>query len=78
MHLNYIKLVILKILSILGLCNFKFSFQFRDPPPPIPNKITPPKQYIPPTPKTKITDPPTSPKQIHFSNFNPPQARDLS
>ena len=67
MHLNYIKLVILKILSILGLCNFKFSFQFRDPPPP--NKITPPKQYIPPTPKTKITDPSPLPQANTFLQF---------
>ena len=27
MHVNYIKLVILEILFILGLCNFKFSFK---------------------------------------------------
>ena len=32
MHLKYIKLVILKILFILGLCNFKFFFKIPCPP----------------------------------------------
>ena len=36
MHLEYIKLVILKILSILGLSNFKFSFKVLLPSPPPP------------------------------------------
>ena len=52
MHLKYIKLLILKKLFILGLCNFKFSFKVPrtphplkkeklqyNPPPPHPNKI---------------------------------------
>ena len=32
MHLKYIKLLILKIRFILGLCNFKFSFKILPPP----------------------------------------------
>ena len=37
MHLKYIKLVILKILFILGLCNFKFSAFKKIP---LPNKVS--------------------------------------
>ena len=40
MHLKYINLVTLKLLFILGSCNFKFSFKIQDPPPP--------QQYNPP------------------------------
>ena len=46
MHLKYIKLVILKILFILGLSNFKFSLKIPLPPPPLPPaKLLPPQQY---------------------------------
>ena len=47
MHLKYIKLLILKKLFILGLCNFKFSFKVpRTPHPPTPSKK---KNYSPTT-----------------------------
>ena len=50
MHLKYIKLLILKIRFILGLCNFKFSFKILPPPPPqkIRNK-TKQENYFPTT-----------------------------
>ena len=67
MHLKYIKLVILKILFILGLCNFKFCFKilrlpYLPPPrPPPPKKKnlswTPALPRPPPPPKIKISDP---------------------
>ena len=68
MHLKYIKLLILKKLFILGLCNFKFSFKVprtpHPPPPPQKRKITPPQQYNTPPHPNKInifTSPPLPP-----------------
>ena len=45
MHLKYINLVTLKLLFILGSCNFKFSCKIQDPSPPTNNTT------LPPTPK---------------------------
>ena len=52
MCLKYIKLVTLKILFILGLRNFKFSFKIQWPSPP--NKITSLPTIQPPLPKEKF------------------------
>ena len=61
MHLKHIKLVILKILLILRLCNFKFNLQ-NSVTPPSPNKITPHqnKNFRPPPTNTflKFSTPP--------------------
>ena len=67
MHLKYIKIVILKILFIQGLCNFKFSFKS-------PRSLLQ-QNYPPPTmqPLTKIK---LLPKLLlkpltFFQNFDP-------
>ena len=56
MHLKYIKLVILKILFVLGLRNFKFSFKI---------------PWHSPT-KIKISDPPPSEYFSKIFNHQPP------
>ena len=61
MHLKYINLVTLKLLFILGSCNFKFSCKIQDPSPPTNNTT------LPPTPKLKCMTPLT-PSQ-HFSKI---------
>ena len=59
MQLKYIKLVILKIIFILGFCNFKFSFKIPWP--------------LRPTPtKTKISDPPANSFLKIFTPRSPP------
>ena len=71
MHLKYIKLVILKILFILGLSNFKFSCKIPLPPPPPPAKLLPPQQYNHHH-QNKASDLPL-PLSKYFSKiFNPP------
>ena len=59
MHLKYIKLVILKILFVLGLWNFKLAFKI---PWPLAAKLLLPSTLTPPPPpptttKIKISDP---------------------
>ena len=69
MHLKYIKIVILKILFIQGLCNFKFSFKS-------PRSLLQ-QNYPPPTmqPLTKIKLLPKlllKPLTNAFPKFSPP------
>ena len=66
MHLKYIKLVILKILFILGLSNFKFSLKIPLPPPPSPQQNYSPLNNTTTTTKIKASDLPPSPQQILF------------
>ena len=54
MHLKYIKLVILRIVFILGLCNFKFSFKI----PPHPTKL--PSNETASCTEINISDPPAN------------------
>ena len=61
MHLMYIKLVILKILFILGLCNFKFSFKI----------LWPSLHKVNPSPKQKICDPLAN-NLVMFLSLSPP------
>ena len=71
MHLKYIKLVILRIVFILGLCNFKFSFKIPWPPPP----SRPTQQNYPLTKLLPHTKKNFWPPSKYFSKtFSPPQA----
>ena len=65
LSLKYIKLVIPKILFILVLCRFNFSFKLCDP---LPLNITTlPTNNITPHSKIKISDPP--PPNKYFCEF---------
>lgn len=70
MHLNYIKLLILKIICILHLCNLNFSLKFPDLSPNKTKLLPPILPLVPPSSsKVKISDTPFS---KYFSKiFNP-------
>ena len=62
MHLKYVKLLILKILFVLGLFNLKFSFKIpRTPLPPRQKRNYSSHSNTSPHTKIKISDPPPPP-----------------